>query len=698
MKDGKVIIWMNLLGFDMYDPDRGVERYFNQTGFVPEGVAALLFHADFFHQHRGMEEEYELSPDNCSYYATPCNTERERQPWTNYALRELSANLRKHGSCLYASVMGSVLNNAFHKEWVSDHPEVRRHGCMGEENIYNKTNLFLLKRFKDGSYYEDFFIDKVCQTLQDYDLQGIHMADVLCPAHPGSLHNSDFSTDFVEQFLNYANITLPEEIAATMGCDNQAAELARADYIYNNLREEFVQFNAWRWEAFFQKICARVHAIGKEVLVLGMYCTDPFETLYCNGIDMRRIVNAGVDMITANLLPTSVFMQGPDSRPHRFHRYMAIAPLTAAHLPKGHLISMLGLQDATEEWSAMLFKPCEHERDMYTLMAYQLIDGDGFSRALDGYYLCLGDGISATEWTWERERLEIALTTKAARVYSPAMLWSDTAYEKMLHEYIHTRRWTPFKLFYELAIAGVHCAAAIRPEGIAQHTGTLVVPDFDMLSEEEQKLVAAYDRGSVFCTACPGFDPVQYGIQPEICFTDSFSSYPLTVFAFGCHISNEVRTTIANYLSEDDGTPNLEVDPKDTPEPYDYTLVETLIYSKVTAGFVNAMAALLQEITDSPFAINKPNMVLQMPNGAYRLYLFNDSEVKTHRVFVKAKNALIKDAKIVSKYPVLPPRFMDEGSGLMIHLYSKEITVKRGFEMNTPPGGVSIVDVWLEEK
>ena len=58
MKDGKVFIWMNLIGFDRDDPDKGAQRFIDQTGYVPDGAAALLCHSDFFHLHRGMEEEY----------------------------------------------------------------------------------------------------------------------------------------------------------------------------------------------------------------------------------------------------------------------------------------------------------------------------------------------------------------------------------------------------------------------------------------------------------------------------------------------------------------------------------------------------------------------------------------------------------------------------------------------------------------
>jgi hypothetical protein len=82
-------IWLQMLAFEKNDPDRGVARFLDRTGFIPDSVAALLFHPDFIHLHKGMDEEYELFPDNCSYRAVLRNTERYRQAWTNYELRDL---------------------------------------------------------------------------------------------------------------------------------------------------------------------------------------------------------------------------------------------------------------------------------------------------------------------------------------------------------------------------------------------------------------------------------------------------------------------------------------------------------------------------------------------------------------------------------------------------------------------------------
>jgi len=35
----------------------------------------------------------------------------------------------------------------------------------------------VLKRLADGSYYEDFFVDKLCEVLTDYGFAGLQVAD-----------------------------------------------------------------------------------------------------------------------------------------------------------------------------------------------------------------------------------------------------------------------------------------------------------------------------------------------------------------------------------------------------------------------------------------------------------------------------------------------------------------------------------------
>ena len=124
--------------------------------------------------------------------------------------------------------------------------------------------------------------------------------------------------------------------------------------------------------------------------------------------------------------------------------------------------------------------------------------------------------------------------------------------------------------------------------------------------------------------------------------------------------------------------------------------MDTLVFTKVTLGFRDALATLLNAINDNPFEINKPHIILKTKEGAYRLYLFNDSEIKYHRAFVKTEREIL-DASIVSKFPVLPPRYIESAAGNLQHIYKEEPKVKKSFEIKLQPAGVTIIDVTLKD-
>lgn len=691
-KDGKVFIWMQLLGFDRDDPDRGANRYLKQTGFIPDGIFALLFHPDFVHLHQGMSDEYELSANICAYHGIPRNRERERQPWTNYNLRDLVQNLNKKGIGMYASIMGASTDNNHHREWINDHRELERHSRGG-----GRWGHCILKRFKDGSLYEDFFIEQLCITLTDYGLRGIHLADGFCAN--GNLYHGDYSTDLVTQFLDHICIELPDEIISTLGNDTAEVEDYRGDWIWSNVRSQWIEFMCWRWEQFFVKLCSAVHEIGCEVTVLGMYCTDPFETKYCLGLDLARIMDVGVDYLTANIMAAGCYIANPwGSEENFFHRYMAIAPTTAAHIKKGHLISMLGVQDATEEYDIMKHAPCIHERDIYTMMAYQLIDKFGIRRALEGYMICLGDGIKREDWLSESEKMEVALSADVKQVISPVMLWSDTAYDKMLDEYIKTRRWTPFKHFYEMGKAGTMCGACITSDAISSYSGTLFVPNFDMLSPKEQQKIVEYKTGAVICTVTTGFDLCDYDIQPTIHFSDIFSDYSMVAFSFGMPLSDNIKEKINTLLTVNDDVPDIAGNPSDL-EDYTYTLVDTLPFAKVSAGFIDALALVLKESSGSAITCSMPYLAFVLQNDAWRIYIFNNVEHQ-YRYADVSITVSVADVRIVSSFPVLPVRYInvdDINSKNLIHDYTKQADVKQNFQVKLLPGGVTIVDVFLKK-
>lgn len=670
-----VHIWMQLLGFNRDDPDKGVARFFDRTGFIPESVCVLLFHSDFVHLHRGMDTEYTLFDDNCAYHGIPYNKERARQPWTNYDLRALIAELKKYGVAFYAGIMGSYLENMFHHEWLSDHPEIR----TGERK--QTGYLHCLKRFSDGTYYEDFFSRKLVETLDDYGCEGVHVADSFCPT--SMLYNGDYSTDMVDQFKAYRG-TLPQELEDTLGDDSVEARTFRGGYLWDNMREEYTRFYEWRWTRFFEKVCTAAHSHGHKVSVLGMYCTDPFETRCIYGFNTASVMKAGVDRLTANILPTSVAMNMPD-REYYFHRYHMDTPLVKAQIGDASVVSMLGVQDASEEWSVLAHAPTKLERDLYTMTSMRNFNGAECNPSIEGVFICLGDGVESHEWAFLRERMEIGLATDAESAWSPVILYSETAEACLMSEYFRNRRTSPHKQSFEIFKAGTPFAGAVRSDALDGFSGTLFVPNYDLLPVSEQQ--AVLENGSAFV----GTVPADYDISAlnvTYSCTDAFSDYPMKAFAVGCEIGEEQQSEIAGLLSQDDGTPNLGI-----PDDNVYPLKKEIPFRKLTAGFVRSMGVLLRACMYARFPVTSsvPMMALRLKNGCDRLYLYCPHEGHYSQGVVVSEAPVI-EAKVASAYPVLPVRFVDEmNTGFTFD--RKAQSSHRRFQCKLAPAGVTIVDI-----
>lgn len=668
----EIHIWMQMLGFDRNDPDRGAARFLERTGFTPKSICGLLFHPDFVHCHRGMEEEYVLFPDNCAYHGIPRNKERERQPWTNHDLRILIRELKKRGVEFYAGLMGSYLNDLHHHEWLSDHPEVR---CDRRDK---RGSLMCLKRMADGSYYEDFFAAKLVETLVDYGMEGVHLADSFCPT--SQIYMSDYSLDLADQFMQHTGIAIPAEYLQS---DSNEAVNARADYIWANHCEAWIRFYEWRWEGFFRKVCGAAHAAGKKVWVLGMYCTDPFEARYIHAFDCKRVMDAGVDCITANILPTSVALNAK-GRPYYFHRMQMDLPLVSAQVDHGKIISMLGVQDASEEWSVLEHRPVQLERDLYTITAFRLQRDEQVREAAEGIFICLGDGIDPYHWQFLKSRIDVGFSTEAERVWSPMVLWSDTAADRMLSAYIETRRTSVHKQSYEVFKAGIPMGGAVRSEALEHFNGVLFASNFDLLSEEEQQRLWQAKFPWV-ATA-----PVDYELKGTRAFTfaDRFSDFPLKAFG-NTPIDDSLAAELSALVEKDDGTPSTA----NAPEPRQSALYGEVPQVKLNLGFVKAVARVLQDAAYRIFPVvcNHPMMAMRLKNGKDRLFLYNpDNDHYEHAVVTAAED--LKSAEVAGHYPVLPPRFVQEQNTAYSFNYGKKERTNR-FQVKIAPGGVTVVDI-----
>ena len=689
MKKSRHSIWMPLIGFDKYQEDKGVSEYLDKAGFIPETMSVFLFHPDIINQHDGMDSEFVLHTDNCSYYGVPANEFRERQPWTNYDLRTLAHELARHDVDAYLGVMGVYLYNTRHYEWQSDHSELLSFGCNG------KMNLNVLKRFADGTYYEDFFCEKISKVLDDYGFAGLHVSDFFCPPEH-SISNGDFSADMLDQFVTYSNIDYPDHIKARLGFDEQSDIDARHQWIWHSLRKEWIEFYVWRWEKFWGKVATALHAKGKKIMINNAWCSDPFEALYRYGIDYRKLYQAGVDIIVAEAVCDSIELIGKQG--DVFNKFITMAQLMDAYAPNNKLLALLGVKDCTEEWDILHHAPTRLDRTMYAQGSIYRKDKDGYHNSVSGYMITLGDGIVEDEWTAIRERANIAYKDLPHEVLCPTYIWSDNEYNAMLTEYINTRRASAHKLMYELKNRNASIGAVARAEDIDSLSTAIIAPNFDLMTEDEQKAILSYKKAPVI-----GIAPYEYiansGIKCDICIKDSLATYELCVF-----VLNASQGAFDDIETEISGEKICEC--TDVTQWEDPSFFRThMLFRGVSEEFWSVCARVINAAGTSLFASDDALLLpMIMADGTYRVYVYNRVNYYMRSKIMCSKT--LKSVKAVSKYPVMPVRFvyppdpnipkLDGAKADSILIGMERDQKPEGFIAKVPPCGVAIFDVEFE--
>lgn len=668
--------WMPLTGFDKDLADKGVKVFLDRTENKVDGVCLFAFHPDIINQHDGIEKLRVLPPDNCSYFANPYNEERRRQDWTNQDLKDLCTNLTNNNLECYLSVMGSQLNDKFHKEFISFHPELK---CWFKDGDWN---LNVLKRFNDGSYYQDFFVSQLTRVMLDYGFTGVHLSDNFCP-QPASTFYGDFSSDLIDQFIAKTGYNFPSDFPIK----DDSIELVkiRCDYIWKNCRAEWITFISDRWQEFWQSVCNAMHKIGRKVFVLGMYCTDPFETLYIKGIDLRKISNAGVDYLMPNMhANASTLLHG---RPWRYYEWANMMSLTDAFCPNSKKLNMLTVKDAAEEWDILHHAPTLLERDIYYLPSFTRQNGNNLKRCIDGFNICLADGIYNDEWKWLNDRFDVAFDQLPSKTLTATVVWSDNAFDNTLDEYIKNRRWTVHKTVYEVNKLGALTNSIVKIEQLCNECGDIFVPNFDLLTKVEQQQILNYKGGMVTATACAK-NVDRNLINPDLYFEDENS--PLNLCAFTLNSKPFNKESILSELAEVDDSPILDVE--NIPEIIS-TLNQFMPYQKVSKGFIKSLAKLVNLAHADILESTHPVIPVKMGDGRIRVYAFNDDLLHYAKTVITF-NGKIDKVKNISKFPLLPVKFSDQKQ--FTYTTQDYPDGQKTFRLLIPQGGVSIVDIYYK--
>lgn len=661
-------VWLDLMGFDNREDDLGVAKYIDAAGFTPHAICLMMSSVDFVLMHEGIEQERALAPDFCSRGGHAFNQDRERQEWTNHQVRGLIDRFHDHGTDVYLSVFTGVLRHNLRHEWASDHREVLQ-VWNSERNAHNINSL---ARLKDGSYYEDFFLARLLEVITDYGFDGWHGADGYGPLS-GPIYEVDFSDDMIGQFAETQELALPDIV--TQECNDDLDKLkTRSDWIWRNKRREWIEFWTDRWADFWQKMVNAIHDAGKKAVINSAWTRGPFEAIYRYGIDYSKIAKTGVDGIVVETVAGGVAL-GSGRDVH--YDYLAMLQLIKAYVPQTKLIFLHSVHDIVEQWDLLRHAPPVLEKEIYSLANVYHTDAHGtLGPCVDGFLVCLGDGLSRDEWRWLRDRWHIAFSPPPLRTLGPTVVWSDAALRNQIGDFTNTRTWTAHRILFHLTERGVPVQSTLNVASLDKVRGTILVINPYLYPEEELKKVLAYANGPIVLV---GRRPESLP-QPDLQFDDVYGPNALSCVAFG------VTATFRPKI-EKDGEEQIPADIMGITDPRVFR--DDIYFRKVSDGFLDACARVILEAT-ACITLSKPTMtwyhgtgeesvgvmIMEQEEGKLRLAIKNNSTVyAAPQIDVHGQ---VDAIEVLSAFPLV--RIRPDGSQ---------------FGIKVPPKGVVVVDVTM---
>ncbi len=650
-------LWIELIGFDNTKPDYGVGRFLENTGFVPEAISFLMFTADFVHTHAGMSAEWTFPPEFCSYGARPTSLERDRQAWTNYQLRGLNRELRKHNVKTYCSFFDMFINEKGVGRWAYQYPEIRETSKDGV--AYQIINP--LKKIKGQGLYEDFFLGKLKEVMLDYEFDGFHGADGYSSGRR-PLDDIDYSDDMVGQFVSHTRVSLPGDISGALDL-NKEVYAKRSRWIWKNKREEWIRFHVDRWEMFWKKSVEMLHGIQKKVVFNTAWTRAPFEAIYRYGIDYSRIAKAGIDGFVVEAAASAVAMEPELNDDYtKFHyNAMAMLMLIKAQAPDTPLRPFTGIHDTLEQYDALRHVPTVVEREIYSMANLYLQKSDGsLARCSSGPLGCLSDSVASHEWKWLKQRWDLGFSDTPQSIIGATLVWSDQALDEQLRDYIKTRRYSTHKLLYELMAAGAPVNAVVNVSDIGKTKGPLLVLNPHLFPATELEKVFAYKNGPLITIG----GQVNTGGVPAASFGDVYGPSALACSVYGA------KRTLELMPLQKEGEEKIEQEPAD---PFSWT--ESLYYRKVSRSFLKNCANVIMAYAGFPKVTVKEDVIrvfaYQMDKNRSRLLIGSDSFYYTTPSIDVGRT--IEKIQVKTSFPGVPVRF--ENTAFRVRIPGKGMVI-----------------------
>lgn len=697
--DNKFSIWCPLIGFDVEAEDKGVAEYLNKIGAKPYSIALFVFQPDMMYYHEGMDKEI-LLPKECSnYYGAERNEIRSIQPWTNYDLRDLVQRLKAEGIKVYFSYMGmhtvkkdraggGLFGYVAQENFLDEHQEC----CI--EGVPWDGHTYLPKRMSGGTYFADFLADKAVKMLADYGADGIHLADALFPPCM-QLQEGDMSFDMLERFEKYLGCDLPKGLAHKDESTKYIDIKERANYVWSNLREEWITFNSESWADTIKKIADKLHANNFDLMTCNAWTSEPFEALYRYGIDYSKVAKAGIDYMALEQQATTTFTVDSSQKMMTDWERYSCSMLTKAYAKETSYLSMNFVKDSTEEASTVSFFPAATEREIHQYMNWYLL-GDKLQRASDGYFICLGDALKKSEWDLVIKNYERVFKEEPSEYMGVVLGWTDSQINKFLPEYLKGRRWSAHRILSRINRKGAGVCALVDLSDIDKFDKDVFIPNADLLTKEELEKVNNATCSVVLTTI--------RGEEHKLASLTGFEKhYDEGVNEDEFQSVVYVKSSTVSLKSVLEGIDfGARLGAEDMSKVKDTRIwCYELVFRTVSDGYLSLLAKILRSLTYKKYDIsldsNIPFTLLKMADGRYRIMISNSCLIHYDRAIVRLNGELTSLTNIVD-FPMQPIKLvMENGAVVAQDTEGEQIKKAKGFCVKIAPGGVGIVDFCINK-
>lgn len=472
--NGELWIWTELLAFDNTQPDMGVKEYLEHVQTIPDGIS-ILSGIDLILYHKPLAEEVVLPPMVCSRNGHLSNGIRNRQEWTNFQIRNLVAELQKHGIKVLLSVFETRMQNFWEKEFSNEYCPEHRYAFIGKLN--------------DGRSAGNFFIRQLNATLNDYGFDGWHAADTIVACWS----ILDYPTDqVIQEFArNHPELQLPDFIFEDASrTEDHSRRLQKLQYLQKNCWQVWNDAMLSAWMDFWEKAIRTLHENNKLVMVNSPNTKSIFGALQYMSMDYRLLAKWKIDYLLVESTSAAAELIWHNRR--LVHEFDAVMSEMTAAMPGVKIIIMPSVKDIVETYDALEHAPCLYERDLYMQTAQHILHNGKLKRCADGLIVCLGDCIDDHQWRQLHELYDTAFHFQAVKTGELVWLHDSAMFDALREEHHQFGTWSPSQQINEIRnLRSIDISTIADVSELPYVTQPIIALDVHLWSPEKRKALLA---------------------------------------------------------------------------------------------------------------------------------------------------------------------------------------------------------------